>query len=132
MATTSRVWQWLVCLGRNGWDHPLAIPDDMAAEVENLELIETGLGQKRRGSVLVTASGASMFGAASLYNFIPEQDLAQAELWVVERSSPPKMFRIPAGAAIVATSPDAITSPAQKTNFCTFHGKLYIAYGSGV
>src|SRR4030095_13262499 len=132
MATTAREWQWLVCLGPNGGDHPLAIPDEMAAEVENIELIETGLGQKRRGSVLVTAGGDAFTGAASLYNFIPEQDPSLAELWLANRQNPPKLYRIAAGAASEATSPDQMTSSQQYTRFRAFHGKLYIAYGSGV
>lgn len=132
MATNLREWQWIVCLGRNGWDHPLAIPDDMASEVENIELIETGLGQKRRGSTLVSIPGESFAGAVALFNFIPEQDPSQAELWAATRDVPPKLVRMPNATAILATSPDPITSPPQNTNFCAFHGKLYIAFGSGV
>src|SRR4030095_9048236 len=74
------------------------------------ELIETGLGQKRRGSVLVTAGGDAFTGAASLYNFLPEQDPSLAELWLANRQNPPKLYRIAAGAASEATSPDQMTS----------------------
>src|SRR5215471_2446571 len=131
MAQT-REWQWLVCLGRNGWDHPLAVPDDMGTEVENVELIETGLGQKRRGTVQVAIGGDTFSGASQLYNFIPAQDPTKAELWIVSADTPNKVLRVPDTNAVNVALADGIEALAQQTSFCAFNGKLYVAYKSGV
>src|SRR5215467_2747050 len=124
-------WQWLTCQGRNGWDHPLACPADMGTEVLNVELVENGLGQKRRGSLVVTIGGDPFQAAVRMYRFVPGQDPTKAELWIVSSDNPAKILRVPDGNAVNQTLADPMVNNIT-TSFATHHGKLYIAYSSGV
>jgi hypothetical protein len=127
----TRPFDLTVCLGRNGWDSPLMIPDDMAVEVANWRF--TGaLGKKREGSVSVVLTGDPVTGYYALARFLPGQDPTLEELFIVDTTG--KICRVPVAAAIDLTLADAYDDPTRGylTTFVQHHGKLVIAYNSAV
>ena len=60
---------WETCEGRNGWDHPLAVPEDMGTEAINVTLVGSQLGEKRAGSASVTLTGDSYSGVNYTANY---------------------------------------------------------------
>jgi hypothetical protein len=132
MATQqARPFEWTVCLGRNGFDSPLMLPEDMAAEVQNWRF--TGaLGKKRAGSAQVTLTGDAGFGQYAMATFLPGQDPTLEELFYVDSHG--TIFRVPVATALPLTLMDAYEDPARSylTTFVQHHGKLFIAYNSAL
>src|SRR5215831_18811438 len=120
---------WDDCRGRNGFDPPHVLPDDMAAEVFNI-VYEGGLLLKRRGSATVSLTG-TFDGFAALYRFVPGQSDLAAELIFATLDATTKIMRIAAGTAAVSlTLTDAVTSHPTQVTFATLNGKCFIAYDS--
>ncbi len=101
MAKGSRFLQpWTQNLGRDGWDQPQAIPENMSAESFNIELREGGLGKKRSGTEKITLGGAGPTGGTGTYGvYLPSNNIANAELWIVGvKAAVSHLFRIPGDA----------------------------------
>lgn len=125
--------QWLRCKGRNGYDVPAELPDDMAVEARNVVIVRGTLGQKRFGSSAQSFTGDSFSGYNLLARFVPGQNDAAAELHWVSRDATPKIMRVAAGtAADELTLADNIASLPQNASTATLNGKLYWAYDSSV
>lgn len=96
---------WFRNLGRDGWDQPLAIPDDMTEESYNIELRQGGLGKKRSGAESISTSALSIITTERLWKYLPGNAIAAAELWILGR---------PSGAATAYAKlervPDALSS----------------------
>ena len=131
MATQqTRPFSWEICLGRNGYDSPLSIPEDMA--VEAINWVFTGaLGKKREGCTLVTIGGDPFTGYAALGSFVPGQDDAAAELFIFSADVVTKILRVPLASAINLTLADAVQN-ADVVSMVQHHGKFYLAYNSAV
>jgi hypothetical protein len=128
-AKQTRPLEWTVCLGRNGFDSPLAVPDDMAVVAQNWRF--TGaLGKKRDGSVAVTLTGDAFTGYFALAAFLPGQDETKEELFLVDTTG--TILRVPVAAAIRLVPYDPYEEPGRgyMTTFVQHHGKLFIAYNS--
>jgi len=126
----TRPLEWTACLGRNGWDSPLAVPEDMALEALNWRF--TGaLGKKREGSVEVTLAGTVPFAYFAMGRFLPGQDPTVEELVLVDFNG--QVFRVPVATTVPLTLADPYQQPFQSylTTFVQHHGKLFIAYYSG-
>ena len=124
---------WSNCQGRNGWDHPLAIPDDMAAEMLNVIFQDGGLAKKRGGSSQVTLSSNPSQVIGSMAKFIPGQDPGAAELFFVDVSSPPEVSRVASSNTRQAlTLTDAIATRPTDVTWASCGGNLYLAYDSTV
>jgi hypothetical protein len=124
---------WVSCKGRNGWDHPLAIPDDMGAEMLNVIFQDGGLAKKRGGSSAVTLSANPSASIAAMAKFVPGQSLEAAELFMVFGVAPAVIARVHTGnTKSDLTLTDAYTSSTQDTTFASVGGNLYIAYDSAV
>jgi hypothetical protein len=130
---TEPVVNWLRCKGRNGYDVPAELPDDMAVEARNIVIVRGTIGQKRYGSSTRTFTGDSFSGYNYLARFVPGQNDAAAELIWVSRDGTPKIMRVAAGTAAAAlTLSENIASLPQETSSATLNGKLYLAYDSSV
>lgn len=124
---------WRECNGRNGWDHPLAIPEDMGAEMLNVVLQDGGLAKKRGGSSAVTFSPALSASVASMARFVAAQDQSAAQLFLVTLDTPRKIVRCTSTNVLVElTLADAIASRPYDVTWAAIGGKLYIAYDSTV
>lgn len=124
---------WRNVRGRNGFDPPSVLEDDIAAEAVNVRLGRKTLPQKRFGSVAQTFTGDSFSGYNSLHRFVPGQNDAAAELIFTDRSGTPKFIRVAGGsAADELTLVDNISTRAQDVRSAVLNGKIYFAYDSAV
>jgi len=124
---------WAECLGRNGWDNPLAIPGNMGIEALNVSLKDNTLGEKRPGSATVTLTGDAFTGTNHLAKFVAGQDESAAQLIIVSADATPKILRVTAAnAAVNLTLADNIASRPQDVVTAVLNGKLFIAYDSTI
>jgi hypothetical protein len=119
--------------GRNGWDSPLDLPADIAAEMRNCHLYDGALGCKRAGSTAQTLTGDTHTGYNAVFRFVPGQDDAAAELFIVSTDATVKILRVAAGTVKAnLTLTDAVSSRAWDVSAVVVNGKLYLAYDSTV
>lgn len=129
----SSVVTWDSCDGLNHWDSILAVPDDMAVDVVNVALQRGQLGTKRPGCATVTTTGDSFSGVNYLGKFVPGQNLAAAELFIVSNDGTTMIIRVASSATAVNLSlSDAISTRPQDVCMASLNGKLFIAYDSPV
>lgn len=122
---------WARCRGRNGWDSPLDLPEDSAAEARNWHFYEGALGGKRGGSTSVAIVGVS--GLNFLYRFLPGQDETAAEFFAVDNSATNQILRMAAASTFTAlTLKDNIAASDTVISMATLNGKLYIAYDGNI
>ncbi len=125
--------QWSECIGRNGWDTPVAIPINQAIEALNVSLKAHTLGQKRPGSAAVTLAGDSFSGTNHLVRFVAGQDETAAQLIIVSNDGTPKILRVTStNVAVNLTMTDNIASRPQDFSTAILNGKLFMAYDSTV
>src|SRR5690606_23031177 len=93
----SQYWQWTRCRGRNGWDPPQDIPADMGEECLNVTFDDGGLGTKRAGCSATGDTSALSTSIEQLYSWVPGQDQAARELFVIDRSNPRVVARMAGG-----------------------------------
>lgn len=123
---------WAVCRGRNGYDAPAVLPDDMAVAAVNVTLVRGAVAQKRFGCSAQAISG-TFSGYNAIGRFIPGQSDAAAELFIVDRSGTTKIGRVAAGTAFSnLTLSDNVSSLPQNVCFATLNGKFFICYDSTV
>jgi hypothetical protein len=123
---------WSECLGRDGWDNPLNIPENMAQEAVNVTVSSGQLCAKRPGSAAVTLTGDAFTGYNRVFRFIPAQDETVAELWIVSTDGTTKILRVPIAAAVNLTLKDPVTGHPTEISAAALNGKFYLAYQSGV
>lgn len=132
-ALRDSVISWRAVRGRNGWDAPSILPDDIATDAVNVRLVRGKLPQKRYGSVEQTFTGDSFSGYNQILRFVPGQNDAAAEVFIVDRTGTTKILRVAAGsAADELTLKDAVASRPQDVSWAVLNGKLYLAYDSAV
>ncbi len=122
---------WTQNTGRDGWDQPMAIPDDMSAESVNIELREGGLGKKRNGSEVVTFTGISGGGMFDLGRFVPGNDSTLSELFafIGDTGTGTKLVRIPGGVASGAVLDTGLVRPIK---YAQLNGKFFITNNSTI
>lgn len=131
----SQYWQWTRCRGRNGWDPPQDIPADMGEECLNVTFDDGGLGTKRAGCSATGDTSALSTSIEQLYSWVPGQDQAARELFVIDRSKPRVVARMAGGSTFTPlTVGDALStaSASRYVSFASLNGKLFIAYDSAV
>ena len=122
---------WRACEGRNTWDHPIAVPDDMGTEALNVSLNAGQLGIKRPGSAVVTISGDTFSGIRYLGKFLATGDDSTAQLMIVSADATTKVLRVTSAAtAVNLTLAHAFSSTAIITS-ATLNGKWFLAYQNG-
>lgn len=120
---------WRQNLGRNGWDQPTSIPDDMSAESLNIELREGGLGKKRQGheTVILGGTAAAATTVRNLAVFVPGNDATAQELWFCADNATTRLFRLPGD---VNSSVELASSLTLPLRFAQLNGKFFIAMDS--
>lgn len=117
--------------GRNGIDSPLELPENQCVEARNVDWFKGALARKRNGGSEMDVEGAGFTDAiAAVYRHVPLGEEDEQQLWAVDFDG--HVARLIAGAWDAITLDDAITSEFQNVEFCTFNGKLFIAYNSSV
>jgi hypothetical protein len=123
--------RWSRNRGRDDWDIPTDIPDEMSAEALNVVLEKGTLGKRRRGSSSQTITGDTFVGATALFRFVPKAGEASAEVFIVSNDGTTKILRVAAGAAAAnLTLKDAAQSAVVRS--AVLNNKLYLAYNSAV
>ena len=93
----SRYLSWTRCRGRDGWNSPQDVRDDMAAELENVDLFDGNLGSKRPGTVtptdLVGQLGSYTQPFTAMASWVPAQDETARELFLVDSTATRKLAR---------------------------------------
>jgi hypothetical protein len=132
MANKTTTFAWVRCRGMNTWDVTLDVPADQGTDVLNMHFYEGGLGTKRAGSSDQTPTGVAFFGITSITRFVPAQDDGVAEIFLLSEDATAKLMRVAGGTtAVPVTILDAVaTGMADAACWCTFNGKLYLAYDS--
>lgn len=131
MATRAHLVTWTVNRGRNDWDVPTDVSDQMSVESYNIDLERGSLGKKRRGSAAQTFTGDSFTGYNSIFRFVPKAGETSAEVFINSTDGTQKILRVAAGsAASNLTLKDNLT--AAVSSWAVLNNKLYIAYDSAV
>lgn len=132
MAEKGKPIVWRRCRGRNGWDVPEDVPEDMGTEALNWSFYEGGLGSKRPGSESVTATGNTGFNAL-FGGYVPGQDETARELWCVDNAATNLIRRMAAGTSFsTLTLPENINANDTVISFAGLNKKLYLAYNGTV
>ncbi len=119
--------------GRNGADPPLALPDDQAVEMLNVDRWDGLIGRKRGGTSSVTDTGGTAFssGMQSLFRHVPGADETAAEFWGIDGAGTPIVKRMTGGSSFAnVTLDDAISTRPQDVVAASLNGKLFLAYDS--
>lgn len=122
---------WTGITGRNGKDTPIALRDDEAVEVLNVDFSDGALGAKRRGSTSVTLTDGPTSGAGSLLRYVPADDETQATLWAAGGTALYRRPPNPTNAWVTPTLSDAPSS-ASGVDGAALNGKFFLAYNSAV
>lgn len=121
--------QWATFLGRNGWDAPHDVPDDMGTDALNWDLYDSaGLGSKRRGTTSVYDPSAAI--VAVFGGYVPAQNDGARELWIVIKEPTVEIRRMAGSDTFSAalTLPSTINTALELVSFAILNGKLYLAY----
>lgn len=110
--------------GRDGSNNSFLISERQCLEAYNVDWFLSGLGQKRGGARSITNG----FKAVAMFRHVPSDDQTAAEFWAMDETG--VLHRYSGGAWSTPTMMDACTASPQEAVFCSFNGKLYIAYKS--
>lgn len=105
-------------------------------EAMNIDWSAGLIGRRRGGSTQLSLTGgtAPIYPINAMTRFVPGKDETAAEAWLLDSAATPLFKRLAGGTAWADVNGglDAITSRPQDTMFCTFNGKLFVAFTSGV
>lgn len=125
--------------GMNDTDPPSSLAEDQCVLAENVEFVESMLGERRKGSEAIDLTSASLTGKDAvtfLYRHTPSEDETAAELWALGVTfagayqlayKDTAWHTVTPVDAITVTGAYAFTVQAQ-----SLHGKLFLAYKSAV
>ena len=125
--------------GVNNSDSPMALPDDQATAMTNIEIVESMLGERRLGTSAITLP-AFLSGkdrVPFVYRHLPTSDETAAELWALAVTG---TTTASLGRKTTAWQSEVtISDTATLTGFSQYrwqavsvHGKLFFAYDSNV
>src|SRR3990167_8769376 len=123
--------------GQNNTDPPTALQDDQCILAQNVEFVDSMLGERRRGTSAITLpSGISSRDRVTfLYRHLPSSDETAAELWVLGVTGTTTAVLVK---KTTTWSTITISDTATLTGFSQYrwqavsiHGKLFLAYDTG-
>jgi hypothetical protein len=124
---------WREMKGRNGWEPPSEVPDDMGTEAVNVVLLDGSLPKRRPGAELIVTTGDAWTDIGALEKYVPSTGLAYAHALLVSLSdTPPKIVSL--DTSFVGTNltlTDNITDHPEAVSSAQLNGKLFLAYHSG-
>jgi hypothetical protein len=125
--------------GLNNSDPSISLSEDQCTVANNVEWIKSMLGERRRGATAIDITGSGLVGhdkVTLLYRHLPTTSEADAELWalgVTGTSSATLVRKTSSWATVTMTDAATLTTvyPFQ-WSMLSLHGKLFVAYKSGV
>jgi len=121
--------------GRNGADPPDALPEVQCVAAFNVDWYRATLARKRGGSDAINLTGGTNWTGtlSSMFRHVPGAIEGASELWAVDDEATPLVKRLTGGTSWAnVTLDDNISGSAQEVNWCSFNGKLFMAYDSAV
>ena len=122
--------------GANNTDPPIALPEDQCVQADNVEWLESMLGERRKGfSAITLPAGISARDRVTfLYRHLPSADETASELWALGVSGTTTAVlakKTTAWSTITISDTAALTGFTQyRWQAVTIHGKLFFAYDS--
>lgn len=123
--------------GMNNTDPAIGLPEDQAVLLQNVEFVDSMLGERRRGTSAITLpaflSGKDRI--TFLYRHLPSDDETGAELWAlgVTGTSTAALGRKTSSwqSEVTVNDTPTLTGFSQyRWTAVTLHGKLFVAYDS--
>jgi len=117
--------------GRNGFDPPLSLAKNEAADMVNVDLYQTHVARKRNGGVTFTTTSAPPVSVVdTLIRHVPGVSDSDAELWMCDSSK--VITRMAAGTTFASpTIKDAVTGNPWDVVGLSINGLLSLAYDDG-
>ena len=120
---------------------PTALADDACTIAENVEFVNSTLGERRKGCTAITlptsiTADADIDAVTWMYRHVPSNDEKLAELWVLGQSidsTQNVLTRRNSSSWSTITPSDAIVSSSDKghrLSAVSIHGKMFLAYDS--
>lgn len=120
----------------------IALAPDACVKAENVEFVDSTLGERRAGCTAIElssdAADTALQAAVWMYRHLPVNDEAEAELWALFQSLTTSNTllarrKVAAWETIVPDDAINVTIPnGHRLSAQTIHGKLFIAYKSAV
>lgn len=121
--------------GRDGSTPDLETPDNRCKEALNVDFFRSSVARKRGGAANLSLTGGTAWTGvvSSIFSHLPSPDQTLRELWGIDDAATPALKRLAGGTAWadVAMS-DACQTKPWEVNWCSFNGKLFVAYNSSV
>ena len=120
----------------NNSDPEISLPEDQCILAQNVEYINSMLGDRRLGSTVISLPAAITACARVTYLFrhLPSTDATAAELWVLGMTSAPALVlarKTTSWATVTISDTPATASFAPyRWQMLSIHGKLFCAYDS--
>lgn len=122
--------------GMNNTDPAIAIPDDQATLMQNVELVESMLGERRLGTSAITLPAflSARDRVTFLHRHLPTADETEAQLWalgVTGTSAAHLGYKDTAWSEVTISDTPTLTGFGQyRWQAVTLHGKLHFFYPS--
>ena len=120
----------------------IALAQDACVTAENVEFVNSTLGERRRGCTAITlpadVTAATMDATTWMYRHLPVNDEGEAELWLLAQSltTPTNVLarrKKTLWETIVPNDAiDSTNTQGHRLSAQTLHGKLFLAYKSSV
>jgi hypothetical protein len=121
--------------GLNNSDPSNSIPDDQVTVAENVEWVQSMLGERRLGSDNISITGSDLVSrdaVSFLYRYLPTSDESQSELWavgVVGQTVGVLVRKTTTWLGVTLTDAIETSDPyLYQIRAATLHGKLFLAY----
>lgn len=124
--------------GMNNTDPAIGLPDDQCILAQNVEFVDSMLGERRRGTSALTlhADQSSMDRVTFLFRHLPSDDETAAELHVlsVTGTTTAKLFKkTTSWSQVTISDTPTLTGFSQyRWAAVSLHGKCFMAYDSNV
>ncbi len=124
--------------GLNNTDPANAVPDDQVVRADNVEFVDSMLGERRLGATAIDITGSDLEGherVSWLFRHMPSTDQASAELWalgVTDATLTSSLcYKTTTWTTVLPLDDINVASTNQfQLRGASFHGKLYICYKS--
>jgi len=124
--------------GMNNTDPSIALPEDQCILIQNAELIDSMLGERRLGTTAISlpADITARDRVTFLYRHLPTSDEADSELWVLGvtgTTTAVLVKKTTSWSTITVSDTVTLTGFSQyRWQAVSLHGKLFLAYDSNV
>src|SRR3990167_572158 len=129
--------------GQNNTDPAIALPDNQCILAQNVEFVDSMLGERRKGTTVIDLpsnidggdSDAAVDRVPFLYRHLPSSNETDAELWVLGvtgTSTAVLVKKTTTWSTITISDTATLTGFSQyRWQAVSIHGKLFLAYDTG-